>query len=175
MAYSCNESLHSRGDAGVEVQKEPGPLFVALHSHAQDACDLQRAKVLQHLSELRRSTTVRTTERVRVLQWADGLRDESEQQVDRHVALDQRHDVRGPEWSQIRLDEPFAGQGREGEGRPVSVLGRALSCSKSAGTDRSERGLQAGLHSTLQGVTRHHLLDRSKHWCVGVPNADEVE
>src|SRR5215469_17724184 len=104
MAYSRDDSFRGRGGTDVEIQKEPGLLFVALHSHAQDARLLQDAKVLQHLRELRRSTTVRTTERVRVLQWADGLRDEPEQQVDRHTALDQRHDIRGPERSQICLD-----------------------------------------------------------------------
>src|SRR5215469_10222899 len=118
MAYSCGDSLRSRGQTGVEIQKEAGLLFVALHSYAQDARHLQDAKVFQHLRELQQSATVRTIERVRVLQGADGLRDESEQQVDRHFALNQRHDVYWPERSQVCLHEASALQRREGEGRP---------------------------------------------------------
>src|SRR5215469_5305565 len=134
MAYSRDDSFRGRGGTDVEIQKEAGLLFVALHSHAQYARLLQEAQVLQHLRELRRLITVRTNERVRVLQWADGLRDKSEQQVDRHFALDQRHDVYWPERSQVCLHEASALQRREGEGRPVSILDRSLSCSKSAGS-----------------------------------------
>ena len=169
-----HEAAHRRHVASLERQEDARGLLLAPQPHPQDARFLQSAQAGQQPPEVRRAAALRGAERMGVLERADRLRHQLEQDVDRDAALDQRDDVRRREWPEVGLDEVLAGHRVQGEGRPVGVLRDAQDRGEIAVVGR-RIGVQAGLRGALEGVARHRLRHGKKGRRLAVAHADQVE